>query len=72
MVGIISCEPCSKLVIRILRCCRYKQRDAQDDIGVVFHGGTSPENGPAIQLLITNIESESQRSHGNSATCSSI
>ena len=72
IVGIIRCEGCCKLVLRALRGWRPYQADTQNDIGVVFHRGTDPENGPNIELLLTNVASESQKSNENTATSSSV
>ena len=72
IVGIIRCEGCCKLDLRTLRGWRADQEDSQSDIGVVFHRELDPENGPNIELLLTNVASESQRSYENTATCSSV
>ena len=72
IVGIIRCENCYQLVIRILRGWRPNQAHAQNDIGVVFHRRTDPENGRNIELLQENFVPESQRSHENTTACSSV
>ena len=72
IVGIIRCEGCCKIFVRTLRWLRPVQADIQSDIGAVFHRGTDPENGPNIELLLTNVASESHRTHKNMATCSSV
>ena len=68
IVGIIRCDGCCKLIMRSLSRQRPDQANTQNDIGVVFHRETDLENGPNIEVLLTNVAFESQRSHENTAT----
>ena len=72
IVEMITLEALCKFVRRILPRRQLSQEESRNDIGVVFHRRTEPENDLSVEFLLQNVTSESYKSHENTTTWTSV